>query len=299
MTAAYWIIMVKSMTGYGQGRAEGVEHRVRVEIRSVNNRFLDVHARVPQEISSLEVSIKKQIQGALKRGRVDLSLAIEQISQAQFEINRPLVSGYLAALSQLKNEFGLEGNPSLELVAKLPGALQPCQDARELDEGLVGGVAMAVSQALEALLEMRLLEGRQLAAELRTRLDAIEAQLPVIESEAPRLPAVYREKLMKRSQELLNGGQIDETRMAQEAVLLADRSDISEELTRLKSHIAQMRDLLEAEGEIGKRMDFILQEMNREANTILSKSGELEVSDAAIIIKTEVEKLREQAQNVE
>lgn len=291
--------MVKSMTGYGQGRAEGVEHRVRVEIRSVNNRFLDIHARLPQEISSLEVSIKKQIQGELKRGRIDLSLSVEQISQAQFEINRPLVSGYLAALGQLKNEFGLEGNPSLELVAKLPGALQPCQDAGSLDEELVGGVAAAVSQALEGLLQMRILEGQRLAAELRSRLDAIDAQLPVIESEASRLPAVYREKLMKRAQELLNAGQIDETRMAQEAVLLADRSDISEEITRLKSHIAQMRDLLEAEDEIGKRMDFILQEMNREANTILSKSGDLEVSDAAIIIKTEVEKLREQAQNVE
>lgn len=291
--------MIKSMTGYGQGGAEGHEFRVRAEIRSVNNRFLDVHTRLPQEIASLEITLKKQIQGAVKRGRIDLSLSVEQLSQAQFDINRPLVSGYLTALSQLKNEFGLEGNPSLELVAKLPGALQASQNVASLDEALIGGVVTALSQALAGLLEMRLVEGRRLAAELASRLDAIEAQLPAVESEAARLPAVYREKLIKRAQEFLNSGQIDETRIAQEAVLLADRSDISEEIARLKSHLAQMRDLLEADDEVGKRIDFILQEMNREANTILSKSSDLEVGDAAIIIKTEVEKLREQAQNVE
>jgi uncharacterized protein (TIGR00255 family) len=291
--------MIKSMTGFGHGNAEGHEFSVRAEVRSVNNRFLDVHTRLPQEISSLEITLKKQIQGAIKRGRVDLTLSVEQLTQAQFDINRPLVSGYLAALSQLKNEFGLEGNPSLELVAKLPGALQASQDSTSLDEALIGGVVTAVSQALAALLEMRLVEGRTLADELSIRLNAIEAQLPAVESEAARLPAIYREKLMKRTQEFLGAGQIDDARIAQEAVILADRSDISEEIARLKSHITQMRDLLDADEEVGKRIDFILQEMNREANTILSKSTDLEVSDAAIIIKTEVEKLREQAQNVE
>jgi uncharacterized protein (TIGR00255 family) len=146
---------------------------------------------------------------------------------------------------------------------------------------------------------MRLLEGQSLALELNTRLDLIEAQLPAIEKEASNLPTVYREKLLRRLQDMISGGQVDETRMAQEAVMLADRSDISEEIARLKSHISQLRDLLKAEEEVGKRMDFILQEMNREANTILSKSSDLAISDAAIVIKTEVEKLREQAQNVE
>jgi uncharacterized protein (TIGR00255 family) len=291
--------MIKSMTGFGQGSAEGDAFRVRVDIRSVNNRAIDVHTRLPQELSSLEVTLKKQVQAAVKRGRVDVTVSVEQLKPATFEINRPLVSGYLMALSELKREFGLEGDPSLELIAKLPGALQVSQDSGSLDEKLVSGAVAALSQALVSLTEMRVVEGQELAAELTSRLDNIERQMPAIENEAARLPAVYREKLMKRLQEVVAGGQVDETRIAQEAVMLADRSDISEEIARLKSHVAQMRDLLRSTDEAGKRLDFILQEMNREANTILSKSNDLAISDAAIVIKTEVEKLREQGQNVE
>jgi uncharacterized protein (TIGR00255 family) len=291
--------MIKSMTGFGQGSAEGDDFRVRVDIRSVNNRNLDVHTRLPQELSSLEVSLKKQVQAAVKRGRIDVTVSVEQLKSAAFEINRPLVSGYLSALSELKREFGLEGDPSLELMVKLPGALQVSQDSAALDERLVSGTVAAVSQALVSLTEMRVVEGQELAAELTSRLDNIERQLPAIENEAERLPAVYREKLMKRLQDVVAGGLLDETRVAQEAVMLADRSDISEEITRLKSHITQLRDLLRTTDEAGKRLDFILQEMNREANTILSKSNDLAISDAAIVIKTEVEKLREQSQNVE
>lgn len=291
--------MIKSMTGFGQGSAQGDAFRVRVDIRTVNNRFLDIHTRLPQELASLEMPIKKQIQAALNRGRVDLTISVEQMKQATFEINRPLVSGYLSALSEMKREFGLEGDPSLELIAKLPGALQVSQDSSGLDEALVTGVIAAVSQALVTLTEMRIVEGQELAVELSSRLDHIEAELPAIESEAARLPGIYKEKLQKRLQEALAGGQVDEMRLAQEAVMLADRSDISEEIARLKSHILQMRDVLRGEEEVGKRLDFILQEMNREANTILSKSGDLAISDAAIAIKTEVEKLREQGQNVE
>lgn len=291
--------MIKSMTGFGQGSAEGDDFRVRAEIRSVNNRAFDVHTRLPQELTSLEVTLKKQVQAAVKRGRVDVSVSVEQLKPATFEINRPLVSGYLAALFDLKKGFGLEGDPSLELIAKLPGALQVSQDSGSLDEKLVSGTIAALSQALVSLTEMRVVEGQELAAELTSRLDTIETQMPAIENEAARLPAVYRDKLMKRLQEVVAGGLVDEARIAQEAVMLADRSDISEEIARLKSHISQMRDLLRSTHEAGKRLDFILQEMNREANTILSKSNDLAISDAAIVIKTEVEKLREQAQNVE
>jgi len=291
--------MIKSMTGFGQGSSDGENFKVRVDIRSVNNRFLDVHTRLPQELSSLEVTLKKQVQASLKRGRIDVTIAVEQTRQATFEINRPLVSGYLKALGELKTEFALEGDPSLELVAKLPGAMQVSQDSGKLDEALVAGVIAAVSHAIVTLTEMRLTEGQGLAWELNNRLDNIESQLPLIEGEAGRLPGIYREKLQKRLQDLVEGGQIDETRLAQEAVMLADRSDISEEITRLKSHISQMRDQLHGDDEVGKRLDFILQEMNREANTILSKSSDLGISDAAIVIKTEVEKLREQVQNVE
>jgi uncharacterized protein (TIGR00255 family) len=291
--------MIKSMTGYGQGSADGEDFKVRVDVRTVNNRFLDIHLRSPQELASLEVTLKKQVQGGVRRGRVDLTISVDQMKQAKFEINRPLVSGYLSALSELKSEFGLGGEPSLELLAKLPGALQVSQDSRELDDRFVASVVAAVSQALVSLAEMRVVEGQELATELGNRLDVIEGKLPSIESEAGQLPSIYREKLARRIQEILAGGAVDEARLAQEAVLLADRSDISEEITRLKSHIIQMRDVLKSDEEVGKRLDFILQEMNREANTILSKSGDLAISDAAIIIKTEVEKLREQVQNVE
>jgi uncharacterized protein (TIGR00255 family) len=291
--------MIKSMTGFGHGSAEGDGFKVRVDIRTVNNRFLDVHTRIPQELASLEITLKKQIQAALKRGRADVTISIEQIREARFEINRPLVAGYLKALGELQSDFGLDGAPSLELLAKLPGAMQISQDQGQLDESLVSSVVAAVSQALISLTEMRIAEGHELAAELGSRLDAIEKALPVVEEHASELPAVYRDKLLKKLQDIVPVSAIDQTRLAQEAVMLADRSDISEEIARLKSHIVQMRDLLRVDDEAGKRLDFLLQEMNREANTILSKSSDLAISDAAIVIKTEVEKLREQAQNVE
>jgi uncharacterized protein (TIGR00255 family) len=291
--------MIKSMTGFGQGSATGENFKVRVDIRTVNNRFLDIHMRLPQELSSLEINLKKQIQAKLKRGRVEVTTAVEQTKQATFEINRPLVAGYLSALTSMKNDFNLADEPSLELVAKLQGALQVSQDSTGLDEELVVGVSKALDQALGSLSEMRIVEGQELSRELVSRLDRIESQLPTIESEAARLPEIYREKLMKRLQDVIKVAQIDETRLAQEVVLMADRSDISEEIARLKSHVTQMRETLNTEDEAGKRLDFILQEMNREANTILSKSNDLAISDAAIVIKTEVEKLREQAQNVE
>src|SRR5947208_1461128 len=218
--------MIKSMTGFGQGSAQGDNFKVRVDIRTVNNRFLDVHVRLPQEFASLELTIKKQVQAALHRGRVDLTMAVEQMKEATFQINRPLVAGYLSALSEMKQEFGLEGDPSLELIAKLPGALQVSQDSSQLDEAVAAGIVAAVSQALIALAEMRLVEGQELAAELQSRLDMIAKQLPTIETEAERLPGIYRERLQKRLADLQSGAQVDETRLAQEAILLADRSDI-------------------------------------------------------------------------
>src|SRR5256714_6010939 len=146
--------MIKSMTGFGQGSAEGDAFKVRVDIRSVNNRFLDVHVRLPQEFASLELTVKKQAQAALHRGRVDITVAVEQMKEAAFQINRPMVAGYLAALGEMKRDFGLEGEPSLELIAKLPGALQVTQDVTQLDEALAAGIVAAVSQALVALSEM-------------------------------------------------------------------------------------------------------------------------------------------------
>jgi uncharacterized protein (TIGR00255 family) len=292
--------MIKSMTGFGRGSAEGEGVKVRVEIRSVNNRHLDVHVRIPQEFADLEIAVKKQVQATLKRGRVDATVSIDRPGQTAYSINRDAVKGYVDAVSVLKEEFGLGGELSLDAVVRLPGVLQPASEAVAA-EGLVAEtVTAAATAALADLVAMRAVEGAELAAEMTARIGKIESLLPDVEGRASNLPAQYRDRLEKRIGELSRGKPLDEARLAQEVAYLAERSDITEELTRLKSHLAQFRQtLLGDAGEAGKRLDFLLQELNREANTVLSKSSDVAISESAITIKAEVEKLREQVQNVE
>jgi uncharacterized protein (TIGR00255 family) len=292
--------MIKSMTGFGQGIFEGNNYRVVVDIKTVNNRFLDVHARLPAELSSLESTVKKRVQSFLKRGRIDITATVSQTEEVNYDINLPLLKGYLKALQQIQQELGVDGSIDLGLLSRLPGAVQATSSAGTLDGETSAGVMTALDQALKTLSEMRASEGRELAAEIDRHLSLIEAALPEIEASAGQLITLYRERLQKRMQDLLrNSAQIDEARLAQEVAYLAERSDITEEIARLKSHINQFRQILQADEEAGKKLDFLLQEMNREANTILSKSGELEISRLGIDIKSEVEKLREQIQNVE
>jgi uncharacterized protein (TIGR00255 family) len=290
--------MLKSMTGYGQGTASGENFSVTVDLRSVNNRNLDIHWRAPQDLVSLEIPLKKQIQAALSRGRVDVTISFSQTADTAYELNRPLISGYLAALKTMREEFGLSGEPDLATIARLPNVLQ-AQSTGGLSEAVVQGVEAALTHALASLVAMRAVEGHELQKELLARVERIGKQVEAIISGADGLVDAYREKLRKRVTELLEKTTIDETRLAQEVAYLAERSDITEEITRLKSHIVQLKELLSGDNEIGKKLDFLLQETNREANTILSKSSELSICDAAIEIKTEVEKLREQANNVE
>jgi len=291
--------MLKSMTGYGQGTASGETFAVTVDLRSVNNRNLDIHWRAPQDLASLEIPLKKQIQAALSRGRVDVTIIFAQTADSAYEINRPLIRGYMEALRVMREEFGLAGDADLATISRLPNVLLPQTAGNTLSDAVVQGVEAALMQALAALVAMRAVEGHELQKELLARVERIETQLVTIESNADGLADAYREKLRKRVAELLEKTMIDETRLAQEVAYLAERSDIAEEIARLKSHIVQLRELLSSDGEIGKKLDFLLQETNREANTILSKSAELSICDAAIEIKTEVEKLREQVQNVE
>lgn len=291
--------MLKSMTGYGKGSAEGDTFRVTVDVRSVNNRNLDVHWRAPQELASLEIPLKKQVQSVISRGRVDVTINFAQTADTVFEINRPLVRGYLEALRTMREEFGLGGEASLDSIARLPNILQASTSSGQLSDEVVQGVEEALTQALTAMVAMRAVEGHELQKELLSRVDKIEESLKIIEANSANVIEAYRDKLNKRMAELLEGVKLDESRLAQEVAYLAERSDISEEIARLKSHLSQLRELLTSDGEIGKKLDFLLQETNREANTILSKSSDLTVCDAAIAIKTEVEKLREQSQNVE
>jgi uncharacterized protein (TIGR00255 family) len=232
---------------------------------------------------------------------VDVTLSLERSAQMVYELNRPLIAGYVNALKQLQQDFDISGELDINVLARIPGALQPARNG--IDERIVSAVDTAVDQALEELECMREQEGETLKAELRERVNKIESLVPTIESAAAGLAEAYRLRLQKRIGELLNrGGQvveIDPARLAQEVAYLADRSDVSEEMVRLRSHLTQFQEALDAPGEAGKMLDFLLQELNREANTTLSKSTDLVIKEAGLAIKAEVEKLREQVQNVE
>jgi uncharacterized protein (TIGR00255 family) len=292
---------MKSMTGFGRGSVTGENFSVAVDVKTVNNRFLDVHLRIGPEMSSLEGSIRRRIAQRLSRGRVDVSLTFERTSEVTYELNRPLITGYLHALRAMQQEFDITGEPDINVLARLPGAMQPARDG--LDEKMIEGVERAVDEALSDLEQMREREGQELAAEMRNRLDEIEGLVPAIANAATVLVEAYRTRLQKRISELVaRDGQsieLDQSRLAQEVAYLADRSDISEEIVRLRSHLAQFREVVETEGETGKRLDFLLQELNREANTLLSKSPDLMIKESGLAIKAAVEKLREQVQNVE
>ena len=289
------------MTGYGKGMVAGDDFSVSVDLKTVNNRFLDIHLRVGSELASLEPSIKKRITSRLTRGRVDVTVSMERVAQVAYELNRPLIAGYITALKQLQQDFDIGGELDINVLARIPGALQPARNG--IDDKVVAGLERALDLALDELEKMREQEGEALKNELRDRVRKIETLVPVIEASAAGLADAYRLRLQKRIGELLNrGGQIvevDPVRLAQEVAYLADRSDVSEEMVRLRSHLSQFQEALDAPGEAGKMLDFLLQELNREANTTLSKSTDLVIKEAGLAIKAEVEKLREQVQNVE
>ena len=292
---------MKSMTGYGKAMVAGDDFSVSVDLKTVNNRFLDIHLRVGSELASVEPSIKKRISSRLSRGRVDVTVSIERVSQIAYELNRPLIAGYVSALKQLQQDFNIAGELDINVIARIPGALQPARNG--IDERMTAALDQAVDQALDELEKMREQEGEALKNELRERVQKIETLVPIIEASAAGLADAYRLRLQKRIGELLNrAGQvveIDPVRLAQEVAYLADRSDVSEEMVRLRSHLSQFQEALNAPGEAGKMLDFLLQELNREANTTLSKSTDLAIKEAGLAIKAEVEKLREQVQNVE
>lgn len=288
------------MTGFGQAVLENEKYRITADVKTVNNRFLDIHIKMPSELSTMEIALKKRVQSFLKRGRVDLIITLTQTAESSYEINLPLIKGYFKALQQIQMQLDLDTSFDLGLLAKLPNAIQLTTTSANLDQDLNNHLTTVVDQALEKLTAMRLVEGKELELELMSRLEKIEASIPEIENNAGQLTEFYRERLQKRMQEILpNSIQLDQGRFSQEVAYLAERSDITEEIARLKSHVLQFKELLTTVEEAGKKFDFILQEMNREANTILAKSGELNISKMAIEIKTEIEKLREQVQNVE
>ena len=290
------------MTGFGRGSMSGEGFAASVELKTVNNRFLDIHIRAGGELSGAEPAVRRRVGERLGRGRVEININLDRTSEITYDVNRPLVNGYIQAMRTMQQEFGLSGEPDVNVLARLPGALQVARDG--VSEEMIGAVEAALSSALDDLEAMREREGAALSAEMRSRLDEIERHVPIIEALAGEQVTLYRARVQKRISELLARDglevvELDQGRLAQEVAYLADRSDISEEVARLRSHVDQFRSTLDAGGEAGKRLDFLLQEFNREANTVLSKSTDLAIKESALAIKAAVEKLREQVQNVE
>jgi uncharacterized protein (TIGR00255 family) len=289
------------MTGFGRGQISEENFAVSVELKTVNNRFLDVNLRLSQELQPLEAELKRLISSRLSRGRVEINLQYEKTGDVVYELNRPLISGYLTALKEMQVEFSLTGKPDLNMIARLPNVLQTKKD--EEDGGFADAVKKAFETALDELENMREVEGKSLKDELSFRLAEIEIELPKIEAESAEVAEEYRERLTKRINEFLAKSdsqiELDQARLAQEIAYLAEKSDIAEELTRLRAHIEQFRSIMSEENDVGKRLDFLTQELNREANTISSKSNNLKVKESALTIKSEIEKIREQVQNVE
>ena len=292
---------MKSMTGFGRGDASGENFTVSAEIKTVNNRFLDVKLRLSSELQPLESELKTLISKRLSRGRVDVFLNYDKTSDVAYELNKPLISGYITALKELKEEFALEGEPDLNYIARLPNALQTKKD--DLSEDFANGVRKAISDALDNLEQMREVEGKSMKDDLVSILKNIENQLPIIEKEVETVSDEYYERLQKKIEKLLKKSdsqiEIDQARLAQEVAYIADKSDIAEEISRLKSHIEQFHSIIEETNVVGKKLDFLTQEFNREANTIASKTQNLTIKEAALIMKAEIEKIREQVQNIE
>lgn len=290
------------MTGFGRGAATGAGFAIYVDVKTVNNRFLDVHFRAPAEFAATEPQIKRRVGERLARGRVDISVSLDRTSEIAYEVNRPLLDGYLNALRSMTQNYDIAGTPDINVLARLPGVLQPKRDA--IGDEIIGGLLRALDEAVEELDRMRAHEGATLRSAIGSHLDQIEDRLPVIEAIIPQQIENNRARLLRRIEELTartigERVEIDAGRLAQEVAHLAERSDIAEELERLRSHLTQFRESLDAGGEVGKRLDFLTQELNREANTMLSKSTDAGIKEAALVIKSEIEKIREQVQNIE
>lgn len=299
---------IRSMTGFAQVRGEvpGTNGNnsglaFALSLKSVNHRFLDLHFRLPSGTDALEMQLRRLLKEKMARGHVEVSVSLERSSSEMFSLNREIVGGYIAAFRAAATEFSLEAVPDLNAVLRIPGAL----DSSGLSvEGEMDSAVMAkVGDALDRLNQMREEEGRGIARELRERMAHLAEAAKSVQQHRRAVLHTYTERLNSRLQELL-GSAVDKERVLQEAALLVDRSDIQEEIVRLETHVQHFLGLLDEGGEIGKKLDFLLQEMNREANTLLSKTsglaGEaLKITEAGLAMKAEIEKSREQVQNLE
>jgi uncharacterized protein (TIGR00255 family) len=294
--------MIQSMTGYGRGEVSGDRLTVTVECKSLNHRHLDLVIKLPRPLGALELDARRMVQAAVQRGRVEVSAALtspEGAAASEVDVNLPQAREYLAAAQRLGAEAGLPGGPSLEWVLGQPGVLER-QDRAAAGAGEAEPLLrQALGQALGDLVARRQAEGRALAQELHRLREMLAEQAHHVAELLPRVATVRAARLRERIQVFLGEIPVDEGRLAMEAAMLAERADVTEELARLRAHLEQFRALLEEGGAVGRTMDFLLQEMHREVNTLGAKSDDLAIAQAVIAAKATVEKLREQVQNVE
>lgn len=292
--------MVKSMTGYGRARETRSGRDITVEVRSVNNRYLDCTVKLPRAYIFVEDAVKSRVQKAVSRGKVDVFITIDATAadETVVTVNEPLARGYYQALTQLKDMLSLQDDLTVTALAKFPDVLTVTKAEEDLDT-VAADICAVLDEALSAYNAMRATEGAKLGEDISGRAATIETVVGKVEERSPQTVAVYREKLTARMQEVLQSTAIDESRILTEAAIFADKIAVDEETVRLRSHIAQLLTMLQSDQPIGRKLDFLIQEINRECNTIGSKCNDLTIAQDVVNMKAEVEKIREQVQNIE
>ena len=292
--------MIKSMTGFGRAEAVSRERKVSVELKSVNHRYLDLNIKMPKRLSYFEGEIRNVMKTYIRRGKVDVFITYEDYTMGGMALkyNAELAKEYLGYLNQMSEELGIENDIRVSTLSRYPDVFTMEEQAPDKEE-LWNFLEGPLHEACRKFVETRQREGANLKQDLLGKLDGLEAKVDVVEKRSPEVVKAYREKLEAKMHELLEDNQIDDSRIAAEVILFSDKICNDEETVRLRSHIHGMRKILDENEGVGRKMDFMAQEMNREANTILSKSNDLIVSNAAIDLKTEIEKIREQIQNIE
>lgn len=292
--------MTNSMTGFGRGSTEENGRSFIVEIKSVNHRYLDLNIKMPRNLASLEDRIRRALSEKINRGKIDVYVTQNIIASNDVaaNFNHALADSYIKCLKEIKDRYEVRDDISVSLISRFPDVITLNQKEEDI-ETLWNIISVSLNAAIDMLVSMRQKEGLKLKEDILSRCNYINNHIAKIVERAPVLLVEYKEKLEKRVKELLNDAKLDEGRMAMEIAIFADKSNIDEEIVRLNSHIVQMKDTLELAEPIGRKLDFIIQEMNREANTIASKANDLELTNIVLNIKNEIEKIREQVQNVE
>ncbi len=292
--------MIKSMTGFGRCEVQEADRKITVEMKSVNHRYLDVNIRMPKKLNLFETAIRNLLKQSIQRGKVDIFITYEDYTESNVcvKYNKELAAEYMKYLNRMAEDFSLDNDVRISCLSRYPEVLT--MEEQTIDEEKLWLLLdKAIKGAAEGFVEARIKEGGHLRDDLIEKLDGMLAHVEFITERSPQIITEYRQKLEEKVKDLLADSKVDENRLLMEVTIFADRVCVDEELVRLKSHVETTKDTLIQGGSIGRKLDFIAQEMNREANTILSKSSDLEISNRAIELKTEIEKVREQIQNIE